>query len=31
VVSFGVMYHMWRDITGGGTAPPPLPADSVEL
>ncbi|MCR6664005.1 MAG: hypothetical protein NVV60_12860 [Luteimonas sp.] len=31
VVSFGVMYHLWRDVAGGGAAVPPLPEGSVEL
>lgn len=31
VVSFGVMYHLWRDVTGGAVAAPGVPADSVEL
>lgn len=31
VVSFGVMYHLWRDITGADDSVPPLPVDSVEL
>jgi hypothetical protein len=31
VVSFGVMYHLWRDVAGGPDAAAPLPADSVEL
>lgn len=31
VVSFGVMYHMWRDVTGGNTTDTTPPADTVEL
>ncbi|TWG92163.1 hypothetical protein L599_000200000350 [Luteimonas sp. J16] len=31
VVMFGVMYHMWRDVCGAPAAPPPLPANQVEL
>lgn len=31
VVSFGVMYHLWRDVAGGDAAVPPLPEGSVEL
>lgn len=31
VVSFGVMYHLWRDVAGDSQPPPSLPEGSVEL